>query len=186
LCRSGAKLVTATAADLAELRAAVAPVYRELEQNAETRSYIRSITAMRERLRIGGALPGCASAPSKQADSTAIPSGTYAGFSTSRDARRVGLPESDTQSRYRIVHRKLILRSTRVLLKETYPDGQTEIGWDGTYSVYRDRIVLTNSGDGYEVTARWSFDGKQLRFTDVGPAGGDAVVWGSHPWVKIG
>jgi TRAP-type C4-dicarboxylate transport system substrate-binding protein len=185
VCRARLKLVTATAADLAELRAAVAPVYRALEQNTETRSYIRSITAMRRRLGVGGQPLSCAGVPSREA-STAIPSGTYSGFSTSRDARREGLPASDTLSRYPIIHRTVILRPTRVVLKETYPDGHTEIGWDGAYSVYRDRIVLTNAGDGYKVTARWSFDGKELRFTHVGPAGGDAVVWGSHPWVKIG
>jgi TRAP-type transport system periplasmic protein len=183
-CGAGVKLVTATAADLTGLRAAVTPVYRELEQDAKTRSYIHLITAMRRRLRVGGQPLSCADVSSRQADSTPIPSGTYAGFSTSRDARREGLPASDTQSRYRIIHRTLILRSTRVVLKEIYPDGRTEIGWDGTYSVYRDRIVLTNPSDGYEVTARWSFDGKNLHFTDVGPAAGDAVVWGSHPWTK--
>jgi TRAP-type transport system periplasmic protein len=186
MCRGGTKLVTATSADLAGLRAAVTPVYRELEHDAKTRSYIHLITAMRGRLPVGGQTLSCAGVSSRKADSTAIPSGTYAGFSTSRDARREGLPASDTQSQYRIIHRTLILRSNHVVLKETYPNGQTDIGYDGTYSVYRDQIVLTNTSDGYKVRARWSFDGKNLHFTDVGPSAGDAVVWGSHPWTKTG
>jgi hypothetical protein len=57
-------------------------------------------------------------------------------------------------------------------------------GWHGTYSVYRDWIILTNASDGYTVTARWSFDGVRLRFTDVGLKATDALVWGSHPWLK--
>jgi TRAP-type transport system periplasmic protein len=186
VCGAGVKLVTATAADLTGLRAAVTPVYRKLEHDAKTRSYIHLITAMRRRLRVGGQHLSCAGVSSRQADSTGIPPGTYTGFSTSRDARRKGLPASDTQSRYRTIQRTLILRSNHVVLKETYPNGQTDIGYDGTYSEYRGRVVLINTSDGYKVTARWSFDGKNLRFTDVGPTAADAVVWGSHPWVKNG
>gem|GEM_PF-4461843 len=37
-----------------------------------------------------------------------------------------------------------------------------------------------------EVTARWSFDGEQLRFTDVTPENSPfEVVWESHPWKKV-
>jgi len=53
LCRSGELIVeTATPADLAALRAAVAPVYARLEQDPATRSAIRAISAV-----AGGVVP---------------------------------------------------------------------------------------------------------------------------------
>jgi hypothetical protein len=42
-----------------------------------------------------------------------------------------------------------------------------EIGFKGTYTVFRDTLEVSDGVD--EVTARWSFDGKQLRFTEVIP-----------------
>jgi TRAP-type transport system periplasmic protein len=50
LCRRGAlDLVTATPAEIVRLRAAVRPVYVELERDPETRSFIRAIEAMKRR-----------------------------------------------------------------------------------------------------------------------------------------
>ena len=47
LCRRGIKVVSASPADLAGLRAAVQPVYRILESDPSTKAYISQITAMR-------------------------------------------------------------------------------------------------------------------------------------------
>jgi TRAP-type transport system periplasmic protein len=50
LCRRGAlDVIAATPAQVATLRAAVRPVYVELERNPETRSFIRAIKAMKPR-----------------------------------------------------------------------------------------------------------------------------------------
>src|SRR4029450_13260230 len=50
LCGRGAlDLVTATPAEIVRLRAAVRPVYVELERDPETRSFIRAIEAMKRR-----------------------------------------------------------------------------------------------------------------------------------------
>ena len=70
-----------------------------------------------------------------------------------------------------------------------------EVGFRASYSVFRDQIEAQGNPD--TVTARWSFDGTKLKFTDVGsceeasctPAAGGAspftVVWGSNPWVRV-
>ena len=42
-----------------------------------------------------------------------------------------------------------------------------EVGFRGTYTVFRDSIEVTDGRD--TVTARWSLDGERLRFTDVTP-----------------
>ncbi len=47
LCRRGVKIVAASAADLAGLRAAVQPVYTSLESNPSTKALIEQITAIR-------------------------------------------------------------------------------------------------------------------------------------------
>jgi TRAP-type C4-dicarboxylate transport system substrate-binding protein len=50
LCRRGVRIVTASAADLAELRATVRPVYATLKRQPATRAFIGSITSMRRAL----------------------------------------------------------------------------------------------------------------------------------------
>ena len=60
-----------------------------------------------------------------------------------------------------------------------------ESGYVGTYDVFRDRIELTDAVGG-SISARWSFDGDSLTFTDVvNPVGcDDVVVWTSHQWIQ--
>jgi hypothetical protein len=60
-----------------------------------------------------------------------------------------------------------------------------EIGFKGTYTVFRDTLEVSDGVD--EVTARWSFEGKHLRFTEVTPENTPfEVVWESHAWEKVG
>jgi hypothetical protein len=65
-------------------------------------------------------------------------------------------------------------------------DGTANIGWEGSYSVYRDRITVKGN-EGTTITARLEVDGDTLRFTDVqpGPNTPEALTWGSEPFVKI-
>ncbi len=58
LCRRGTKIVSASPADLAGLRAAVQPVYRTLESTPSTKAFISQITAMRQAV---GSSPGVVS-----------------------------------------------------------------------------------------------------------------------------
>jgi TRAP-type C4-dicarboxylate transport system substrate-binding protein len=74
LCRRGTKVVTASPADLAGLRAAVQPVYRSLEANPSTKALIGKIISMREAM--GGApdaLTCAAALGSGQSTTTAAP-----------------------------------------------------------------------------------------------------------------
>jgi TRAP-type C4-dicarboxylate transport system substrate-binding protein len=64
LCRRGTKIVSASPADLAGMRAAVQPVYRMLEANPTTRAFIDEITAMRQA--VGGS-PDAVACPAASA-----------------------------------------------------------------------------------------------------------------------
>jgi len=68
LCRRRTKIVSASPADLAGLRAAVQPVYRMLEASRATRAFINEITVMRQA--VGGS-PDAVSCPAAGAGGTA-------------------------------------------------------------------------------------------------------------------
>jgi hypothetical protein len=57
--------------------------------------------------------------------------------------------------------------------------GRQDVAWSGTLTIFRDRVELDT------MTARWTFDGTNLTFSDLANyAGcGDVTVWTTHPWV---
>jgi hypothetical protein len=118
----------------------------------------------------------------------AIPDGTYKVTTTPRDALRAGIAPDDPIVEQGISHNTLELdKGSFTLTSDKDPDG-----WEGTYSVYRDRITVTGI-DGVTMTARWSFKHGRLRFDDISDpvredvpgAGYQLVTWGSHPWEKV-
>jgi hypothetical protein len=176
------KLVTAAAADLVRLREAVAPVYAHLEREPETRSFIKSITQMRARL--PGTPEPSTCRPRTSPAAGVIPNGTYTVTITREDAHRGGLSPEDDLSRLRQKRFRLVLNAGAFVLYEVHPNRRAEVGFAGRYSVYRDRIdVIGDNGD--QLPARWSFDGERLRF-ELPVKGDYGVVWGSHPWLRIG
>lgn len=94
LCRVTFPLVSARPSQLAELKAAVGPVYRSLEKNEDTRSFIARITAMK-RLAAGDAVPACAS--SNESSSARSPAdGVYRTTTTDEEvARHDHVPVAD-------------------------------------------------------------------------------------------
>jgi hypothetical protein len=68
--------------------------------------------------------------------------------------------------------------------------GPTGDGEQGSYTVYRDEIVIEINAD-YKISARWSLEGDSLTLTDIACCGGGAgqkgetVVLASHPWKRV-
>ena len=56
------------------------------------------------------------------------------------------------------------------LVYDVWLDGTANIGWEGSYSVYRDRITVQGN-EGTKMTARVEVDGDRLRFSDFEPFG---------------
>ena len=173
LCRRGMTFATGSESDLAELRAALEPVYVDLRRDPQTRSYIDAITSLKREITASTETPVCDLEGGVSA--SAFPEGTYESTVTEEDWLKAAWDDPTTGTF------TMELDSGDVT---TYEPETGEIGFRGTYTVFRDQIELTGPED--TVTARWSFDGRRLSFADiVGPVP-YVVVMGSHPWVRVG
>jgi hypothetical protein len=101
--------------------------------------------------------------------SGALPDGSYASTMTSVDVRRGGVPAGDPLYQQTPIRHLLVLRSGHFWLYDTFPNGHTDEGFSGTYSLYRNRIVFEGGGD--KLSWVYSFDGRSLKFGDFGLPG---------------
>jgi hypothetical protein len=115
--------------------------------------------------------------------SATLPNGSYASTMTSEDVRRGGVPAGDPIYRQTPTRHLLVLRSGYFSLYDRFPDGRTDEGFSGTYSLYRNRIVFEGGGD--KISFVWSFDGRRLRFTDF-PLPGYYTAAFLPVWLKVG
>jgi TRAP-type C4-dicarboxylate transport system substrate-binding protein len=180
VCSTGARLVDAGRAGRAAMRSAVDSVYARLREDALTARRIDAIERMGASID-PDTLPRCAAAPRGGADQGGIPSGTYvwtydAGGEVEEPPVLPGPPR-------RSIRFRLVIAPGHLVQYQSDDGAPEEIGFDADYTLYRDRIT-THEGNGAELTMRWSFDGRRLRFTDIGGRADDKFVWGSRPWVK--
>ena len=173
LCREGMTLTYASDDALAALRTAVVVVYKDLNANPATQAHLESIQELKDSLARFPEAPRCPKG--EAADSPTgigFPQGT---FKTTISQDDWGEMESQPMEFSMMIDAETV----------TILDGANgEIGFKGTYTAFHDSIEVTDGVD--EVTARWSFDGEQLRFTDVTPENSPfEVVWESHPWKKV-
>ncbi len=181
LCQGGLRLSTASGQQLRALRAAVQPVYDELNADPQTRAVIRSIEAIKTRLGADPDTATCAGQPASGRTSPrsgVIPDGTYQMTLTDKEAKKCAGDESNPGRRF-----DLQLHKGGVQLWEQVGAGPREMGWYGSYRVFRDRFELIES-PGHSMTTHWAFDGKALTLSDLRNGEcGDATVWTTHPWV---
>jgi TRAP-type transport system periplasmic protein len=193
-CRASLKVVSASAAQIDGLRAAFRPVYDRLEHDpaasqalARIQELSRDTAATEEPVRCPAA--------SKPATRGTIPAGTYRSFITHADAREHGMswafvveedPDPKALKSKTKEYRLEFTDDGAFLVYDVWLDGTANIGWEGSYSIYRDRITVKGN-EGTTITARVEVDGDRLRFTDVepGPKTPEALTWGSKPFVKI-
>jgi TRAP-type C4-dicarboxylate transport system substrate-binding protein len=183
LCAAGVRLVESGTSTRAALRQAVEPIYEELRRSPETADALADIEQLRGTLPAPAPLVCPAGVrPQPEVNPAGMPSGTYTATLTRADTRE--LPREDALRDARTIRFRLVVQAAHVVLYERYDSNPEDVGFDADYSLFRDRIKFVDR-DGYTITARWSFKGGRLRFTDVhGPSPGDRVVWGSQPWVK--
>ena len=182
-CEAGARFAEASAADLAALEAAFAPVYAILEQDPETKAFIDRIQTLKETTPAGAelAIPSdcTGKAPEQTAGGTgtapAYLNGTYRMVLTQEDADKVG----DTDAGYPLVE--------TITLKDGHLDGGCFGADGGTYAVDDDRITFHSIEYGSDLTVTFSVDDRgNLRLTPVPPVDpGDAFTCFYKPWTKI-
>ena len=185
LCRRGMSFATASESDLAALRTALGPLYAQLTSDPETRSFVDAIASLKEEIAVSAESHSCASgsSPSRSA-AGGISEGTYEATISRDDWVKAGM-DGDAAGVF-----TLEFADGMVILRE--PSG--EVGYQAAYTLFRDKFEAV--GDPDTLTARWSFDGTSLRFTDLGVCGGSGcapsdevtpyhVVWESHPWLRV-
>jgi len=183
-CQSGARLATASPADLAALRTAFAPVYASLERDPQTKAFIERIQALKRSAPAGAplAIPaGCTGKAPQQPAARAgtVPvdlNGTYRYLLTKEDARKVGDPEVDQ-----------FPHVNTVKLRDGKVDGGC-FGQGATYSVTGDQITFDTPEYGSTMTFTFSVDGKgNLHLTPTPSVDkGGAFECSYKPWTKIG
>lgn len=172
LCRQGMELVLASASDLADLSEALAPVHEALRADPTTAGHLDSILALKDELDADPESPVCEEAASELPD-VALPQGLFETSITPQDWAAAGLDGPASTFTLEISEHSVTIRQ------------DDEIGFSGTYTLFRDDIEVTDGVDSF--TARWVYDGTTLTFTDVQPADSPFdVVWASHPWQPAG
>ena len=74
-----------------------------------------------------------------------------------------------------------------VIQQWNWPQGheeQREIGWEGTYTFFKDQLLLVESTGG-RTTYDFSYDGKALTLSNMRPKECDSErVWADRPWIR--
>jgi TRAP-type transport system periplasmic protein len=193
ICPAKLEVVTASAGQLDGLRAAFGPVYDELERDPAAS---QAVARIQELSRAGGSSVDEVRCPAAaKASAGPIRPGTYRTVVTRADAQAHGFSwaqvvEGDPDpGALKAKTREWQLEFTEqgtFVVRDVWQDGSFDIGWEGRYSIYRDRITVTGN-DGSKLTARVEISDEGVRFTDVqpGPNSHEALTWGSKPFEKI-
>ena len=178
LCNAGMQFPTAGDDQLAGLRSEIEPIYGQLAADPETNGFLNAITAIKGDL---GAPPHTVNCPQVEPGSTGTdiegpPEGTYTMTLSPSDAPADCPLEPPVETLFTMT---LANGSVEMWAQVGGAGSERELGWAGPYAAFRDRIELGT------MTARWSFDGDELMFSDMEDvlSCGDVVVWATHPWV---
>jgi hypothetical protein len=189
ICREGLRVVSASSEDISAMRRAVSRVYAQLTRDTDAARAVAKIAQLR-----GDARPDAVGCPTATPQSTGAIEGDYTTRIGPRDVARevkriprreldeAGLGDSDRR-RLEASRFTLTLHHGNFVLYEHDADGRTGPALEGTYSLYRDRIVVTGT-NGDILRGRWSFDGTRLRLSEFTPGGAYRIVWASEPWVR--
>jgi TRAP-type C4-dicarboxylate transport system substrate-binding protein len=181
LCQRGLRFLHASPQDLAALRRAVQPVYDRIERNAETRTLLQRIQAMKQAARdtaVPGA-PTCSPSDSAAASQQAtLLDGVYrTSFTREELAKWEQVNEENwgeltltfDHGRFTLTQRNAVARSTNA----------------GTYRIQGDAILFREPGETFAF--RWSLYRDVLTFKRDPSLGGEAPTpYLVKPWRRVG
>jgi TRAP-type C4-dicarboxylate transport system substrate-binding protein len=184
LCGSGMTLPTALPQQLADLRSAVDPVYAALRRDASSKNWLDQIQALKEQLQADPETASCAGIGGTSQPASPI-DGTYrrrSGVADVMTACHGKLPPGTIPAH---VSLEVVFERGSVTQYEQPAGGTKDIGWRGTYQVFRDTLELTEGGTGAPFTVTWSLKGSTLTLSNLKNGRCDDVaVWAIHPWTK--
>jgi TRAP-type C4-dicarboxylate transport system substrate-binding protein len=191
LCRRGLRFVRASDRDLSGLRRAVQPVYDRIARNAQTRTLLRRIQAMKHETAAAPDAPACSpssAAPAAASQQAAVLDGVYrTSFTREELAASPLLTDPGEASDENWGRFTLTLQHGRV----TFTAQQTDVAnfrTSGTYTVNGDAIVLsfTAGGSAGETFAfRWSLYRDVLTFKRDASLGVAPTPWLVKPWRRV-
>jgi TRAP-type C4-dicarboxylate transport system substrate-binding protein len=180
LCGRGLTLAVASPADLAELRAAAAPVLARIARDPANRAALEAIEQVRaSHPSLPDSIAPCPVRTTRKKSS--LLDGTYVTVTTAADARRARIPADDPLYERLPIRSRLVIEGGVYKIYNDERDGTHDVH-AGTYTLYRDRIVLIDPPD--RLPFAWSFDGKTLTFDDEGKGGYFGAFW-AQPWTKV-
>jgi TRAP-type C4-dicarboxylate transport system substrate-binding protein len=190
LCRRGLRFVRASDRDLAGLRRAVQPVYDTIARNAQTRTLLRRIQAMKHETAAAPDAPACSpssAAPAAASQQATVLDGVYrTSFTRDELAASPLLVDPGEASDENWGRFTLTLQHGRVTL-----DQRTDAAMfrtSGTYTVNGDAIVLSfTSGEsaGETFAFRWSLYRDVVTFKRDASLGVAPTPWLVKPWRRV-
>ncbi len=185
LCKSGMTLPTVLPRQLADLGGAVQPVYVSLRRDASTSKWLDRIQALKEQLHADPETASCAGVSGASQPTSPI-DGTY--------GRRSGAADVVTACHGKLppgagpipAHNTLeVVFDRGIVTQFEQADGGTkDIGWRGTYQVFRDTLEFTEDNTSATFTVTWSLNGSTLTLSNLQNGQcADVSVW-AHPWTK--
>lgn len=186
LCSNGMQFPTATPAQLAAVRRSLEPAYVAIAKTASTHAWIDRIQQLKDGLHAAPATAVCPAAA--LTDSTPIDGEYQEHVTTGVDVRRscpAGELPLPLAPENQVDTFTVVFDHGTVTQYDTARGGAREVGWHGTYQMFRDTLQLTSGSD--VLTMTWRLSGPTLRLSNLRNSHDcrDAVVWATHPWNKI-
>jgi TRAP-type C4-dicarboxylate transport system substrate-binding protein len=193
LCGEGARFATASGAQLAALRRALAPAYSRLERNPQTRDLIGRIAGMKAgtlAARPAAIPPGCTRgapvAPAASGAETTADAldGVYRIRLTDRELTAAGPIAAFSRPSFGGLITLALHRGRFRFRPRTPPECTGRYGF-AAGGIVRFRVEPRSFCQGV-VTARYRLAGGSLRLHVIASTNPyDAVVWGGKPWRRI-
>jgi TRAP-type C4-dicarboxylate transport system substrate-binding protein len=179
LCRQGARFFQA---DVADLRRAVEPVYAAIRRDGTAARVLEAIEGMRSP---DAGDPIACPADDKTA-AAGLPTGSYTWTITRAEALRMpGIrKQPDFLAEMPAVFRAVI-KGGHIVIYVSSKGAEEEIGYEADISVFEDRVEFDDGTGADALTARWSVERGDLRFSDVSGDAGGQVVMETKPWRKV-
>jgi hypothetical protein len=185
-CSGGGRVVTASEADVRDLKAAARPVYRQLETDPQTAAFISQIRSMKAGMTAPSPTRACgAGSTSTKPAPQKIPEGTYTAVGTKQQALRLG---ADDQCALKAggARLRLEMHDGRWAQWESCEILSDVIGSQGTYTSTDKELIMHETCCG-DTTLGWSFDGKKLALKITQPENPEpnSRFIAEHRWVKV-